>query len=410
MKSIFVTVTFICLTIVNVAAASDIVIWQQELTFDPNISIYAVAMSVDNKNNELIILGTSEFSSKREADLQLWKIDPNGTVKTNKSLGLLSKHDSLKAVGFGIKVAVKPDTGDIVRLNSDDVNSTSLSVINRNMQTSEVKLNTPAPKVPGTLKLRNIISCQNDFSLLVGQDGEHGVVMKTDLAGNIVWKKSFVDTGKTDDIGKTDILNSLALDPDGSSFYVAGLSFTVTSKMSIANPTFCLLRYDNNGEIIASDFFEGGLSPWPQSLPKVICLPSGIVVVVYDKRKNLMDTELYARAYTKELTPLWEKPILHSKELGMSESFAICATAEDRFVFAGRANVFDLRVYEFGSDGTILQTLELDEEISAGGIYVDYLDEKILVAYTARIQENEKEAKIKLMALKSNSTAVRLKN
>jgi hypothetical protein len=412
MKSIFMT--FICLIIVNVicfpvgdvVAASESVIWQQELTSDPNLKCKPVAMSVDNKNNELIILGTSESSGIRETDLQLWKIDPNGTVKTRKSLGLLSEYNLLIAQAVsGIKVAVKPYTGDIVRLKLDDVNNTSLSVVSRNMQASEVKLNTPTPKVPGTLILRDMISCQNDRSLFVGQDEDGGVVMKTDLAGNMVWKKSFIDTGKSDDTKKTDILNSLASDPQGSSFYVAGLSATTASKMSFAKAaTVCLLRYDNEGKIIASDFFEGGLAPWPSSFPKVICLPSGTVLVVYDKSKNGIATELYAKAYTKDLTPLWEKPILQTKENGPSAYFDICATTKDRFVIAGQVNFSDLRVYECGANGTILQTLELDGEIGSGGIYVDYLDGKILVAYAAKTQENEKEAKIKLMALKSYKT------
>jgi len=400
MKSILVTVTFICLNIVNVVTASDSVIWQQELTFDPNLTCKPVAMSVDNKNNELIILGTSESSDTKKTDLQLWKIDPKGTVKTKKSLGQLSEHNKVIAeAALGLKVAVKPDTGDIVRLNPDDDGSNSLSVINRNMQTSEVKLNTPTPKVPGTLMSRDMMSCQNGNTLLVGKDGDGGVVMKTDLAGNAVWKKSFVGTGESD------ILNSLARDPEDSSFYVAGLSFTAASKMTFTDAaTVCLLRYDNDGKIIASDFFKGGLAPWASSLPKVICLSSGIVVVVYDKSKNGKATELYAKAYTKELTPLWEKLILQTKEDGPPAYFDICATAEGRFVLAGQVNFQDVRVYEYGANGTILQTLELDEETGAVGIYVGYLDEKILVAYTAMPQENEKKAKIKLMALKPYKT------
>jgi hypothetical protein len=395
MKSVFMTVAFICLTIVNVASASDIVIWQQELTCDQNLRCKPVAMSVDNKNNELIILGTSRSFDTRETDLQLWKIDPNGTVKTRKSLGLLSDRDLLIAVAsWGIEVAVEPDTGDIVRLKIDDANNISLSVINRNMQINEVKLNTQLSKISEPLILHDMIPYKNDCLLLVGQDSDGGVVIKTDLSGNMVWEKSF-------DTGKTDILFSLDLDPEDRSFYVAGLSVLTSSAMSFAEAaTVCLLHYDNNGELIASDFFEGGLAPWPTSSPKVICLPSGIVLVVYDKSKNGIATELYAKAYTKELTPLWEKLILQTQEDGPPAAFDICAITEDRFVLAGQVNLFDLRVYEYGANGTILQTLELDGETGAGYIYVDYLDEKILVAYASENQEYKEESKTKVMALK----------
>jgi hypothetical protein len=398
MKSIFVTVTLICLAIVNGASASDIVIWQQELTFDQNLRCKPAAMSVNKKNDELIILSTSESSEKRETDLQLWKINPNGTVKTKKSLGLLSEYNSLNAIAVGIKVAVRHDTGDIVRLKLDDINNISLSVINRNMQVSEVKLNIPTPKIAGSLILHDMVSYPNDCLLLVGQDRDGGVVIKTELSGNMVWEKPF-------DTGKTDILHSLARDPEDSSFYVAGISVSTSSAMSFADAaTICLLRYDNNGEIIGSDFFEGGLAPWASSFPEVICLTSGIVLVVYDKSPNGMATELYARAYTKELILLWEKLILQTEEDGPPANFDICATTEDRFVLAGIVNIMDLRVYEYGANGTILQSLELDGKVGVGGMYVDYIDEKILVAFKASTQESVKEEKIKLMAIKSYKT------
>jgi hypothetical protein len=125
---------------------------------------------------------------------------------------------------------------------------------------------------------------------------------------------------------------------------------------------------------------------------------------VYDKSPNGMATELYARAYTKELVLLWEKLILQTEEDGPPAAYDICATTEDRFVLAGKVNIFDLRVFECGVNGTILQTLELNGETGAGNIYVDYLDEKILVAFKGLSQENEKESMIKLMALKPYKT------
>lgn len=401
MKSIFTTV--ICLTMVNVAGASDVVIWQRELSCDSNLEYRPGAMVIDSISNEVVILGTSERDMEtRKSDLWLWGIDPNGSVMHEKSLGLLSEYNSFMVRIFGIKAMVKPDTGDIVRLNmfaDDDVNSISLSVTNRNMQASVVKLNTPARKLPGTLILHDMISYQNDNLLLVGQDGENGIVMRTDLAGNIVWEKTF-------DLGQVDILSGVACDLNGTDCYVVGLSASTSSKMSFANAaTVCLLHYDANGELKASNFFEGGIAPWPSSLPKVVCLPSGIVLVVYDKSMNAKATELYARAYTRELTPLWEKQILQTKEEdGPPVHFDICAISEDRFALVGQVNYWDLRFYEYNAEGVILQTLQLDREIGAGGIYVGYLDGKIIAAYTSRLKENEKEAKIKLLALKPYNT------
>lgn len=392
MKSTFVI--FVCLITANVIAGSDAIIWQQEFDCEPNLKCRLGKMMVDETNNEVIILGTSEHADTREADCWLWKIDSNGIVTNTKSLGLLSKYGSFMVGSFGIKATVKPDTGDIVRLKLDDADTISLSVTNHNMQSNAVKVNTPARKLPGTLIFHDTAWYQNNNLLLVGQDGEDGIIMRTDPGGGVVWEKIF-------DREQIDILSSITLAADGEDFYVVGLSASTSGKMSFAKAaTVCLLCYNTNGELKKSVFLEGGLAPWPSSLPKVICFPSGVVVVVYDKSKNAKVTELYAKAYTKELTPLWEKQILQTKEGSLPASFDICVTPEGRFVLVAKVNFRDLRVYEYKADGTILQTLELDGEVGRGSIYADYLDGKILVAYVAKLKENEKDAKIKLSAFR----------
>jgi len=390
----FILTTIICLTIVNIAAASDAVLWRQEFACDPNSTCKPREMVIDKLNDEAIILGTSKAQGTTEANLWLWKINNNGTVVNNKSLGLLSEYNSFIAKTlFGIKATVKQDNGDIVRLKLDDANTISLSVTNRNMQSRTVKLNTPARKLPGTLILHDMVSCQNDNLLFVGQDGKDGIVMRADMQGNVIWEKVF-------DHGQVDILSS-TYTANGTDFYVVGLAASTSGEMSFANAaTICLLRYDENGELKTSDFFEGGLAPWPTSLPKVIAFSSGEVLVVYDKSKDVKTIELYAKAYTKELTPLWEKQILQTQENSPPAPFDICVAPEDHFVLASKVNFRDLRVYEYKTDGTILQAIELEGEIGAGGIYIDYMDGKILVACTSKLKENEKEAKIKLLALK----------
>ena len=114
-------------------------------------------------------------------------------------------------------------------------------------------------------------------------------------------------------------MSSITYEPNGSNFYVAGISVSLADdgKMGLSDPaTVCLLRYDSNGELKASDFFEGGMAPWHTSFPRVIYLPSGVVLVVYDKSMNAKATDLYVKAYTPELEPLYEKQILKTKEDG----------------------------------------------------------------------------------------------
>jgi len=128
------------------------------------------------------------------------------------------------------------------------------------------------------------------------------------------------------------------------------------------------------------------------------------VIVVYDKSMNAIATDLYVKAYTPELEPLYEKQILKTKEEGPPAHFDICATSEDRFVLAGKVNYKDLRLYECDADGTILQTIELDGEIGAGGVYVDYMAEKIFVTYTAKSKNSTRNKQIKLLALRAYKT------
>ena len=398
MKSIFVTLLYFAT--VNVVIASDAVIWRQELSCDPNSTCRPGTIAVDNVSNEVIILGTSERLQTREANFWLWKINLNGSVAHKKSLGTVSKYNLLMVGPFGIKATVKPDTGDVMRLKLDDVDSISLSITNRNMQSRTAKLSIRR-KQSETFILHDMISCQDDNLLLVGQDrGKDGIVIRTNLAGNVIWEKIF-------DHRQIDILSSITYEPNGSNFYVAGMSVSLEDdgKMGFSGPaTVCLLLYDSNGKLKASDFFEGGFSPWPTSFPKVICLPSGVVLVVYDKSKNGIATDLYVKAYTPELEPLYEKQILKTKEDGPPAHFDICAAPEDRFVVSAKVNYKDLRVYECDVDGTILQTVKLDGEVGAGGVYVDYLAEKIFVAFATKLKENEKEAKIQLIALKPYQT------
>jgi len=396
MKSIFAI--FLCFAIVGAAIASDAVIWRQELSCDSNLECRPGAMMADSKNNQMIILGTSEQADTREADFWLWKIDPNGNVTQKKSLGSVSKYNSFMVRLFGIKTIIKPDTGDVVRLNLDDVNSFSLSVTDRNMQTQTAKLGVRR-KRSETVLLHDMIPYQDDNLVLVGQDrGKDGIVIRTNLAGNVIWEKMF-------DLGQVDILSSVACAPNGDDFYVVGISASMRDKMMFADAaTVYVLCYDGSGELKASVFLEGGLAPWPTSLPKIVCFPSGIVLVMYDKSKNGIATELYAKAYTGELTALWEKQILQTKEDGPPVHFDICATGEDRFVLAGKVNYKDLRIYECKADGTVLQALALDGEVGAGGVHVEYLAGKIFVAFASRSQENAKGTKIELLALKPYKT------
>jgi len=398
MKNIFVTLLYFA--IVNMVIASDAVIWQQELDCEHNSTCRPGTLMVDKINNEVVILGTSENGNTRKADCWLWKIDPNGTVKNKRLLGLLSKDNMVAVRAVGIKATVEPNTGNILRLNTfayDDARSISLSVTNKNIQTQTVKL-AIRRKQSKTLMLNDMISYKHSNLLFVGHSSKDGIILRTDLDGNMVWEKSF-------DTGKIDTLNNLARDPDSSNFYVAGLSATASGKMSFADAaTVCLLLYDNNGKLIASDFFEGGLAPWVPTFPKVIYLPCDVVLVAYDKSKKGVTTDLYVKAYTPELEPLYEKQILQTKEDGPPAYFDICMTSEDRFVLVVQVNYWDLRIYEYDVDGTILQTVKLDGEVGAGGVYVDYLAEKIFVASATKLKENEKEAKIKLIALKPYQT------
>lgn len=193
--------------------------------------------------------------------------------------------------------------------------------------------------------------------------------------------------------------------PDGRDFYVAGLSFTMTANMTFSEHyKVRILRYNENGEIKAKDFFDGGIIPFPTILPKVLCLPSGIVMVMNDKNSKNSATQLYVNAYTAELKPLYEKQIFTTKETSPPSYFDVCAAGQNRFVLAVVTDTGDLKVFECDADAKILQTVELDGEVRGSSIFVDYLDGKIFAAFAARPKANEKNSSIKLLALKPYNT------
>ena len=385
----------LCLVIVSGVSASDAVLWRQELSCDSNSTCKPGALMVDKNSNEVIILGTSKQTDTKETTCWLWKINPNGVVTHKKSLGVESKHSSFMARIFGIKSIVQPDTGDVVRLKLDNNNSVSLSVTDRNILTRTAELDSGQDWAEGIL-LHGIAPCKNGDLLIVGQDNGAGIVMRTDISGNVKWKKTF-------DTEQTENLTSVAYSADGNDFYVVGLSASMVGKMEFEDAAeVCVLRYDGDGKLKVGDFFKGGVAPWPTSSPKIVCLASGKVVVVYDKSNNVKATELYAKIYTRELTPLGEKQMLKTKEDGPPAFFDVCATSENRFVLIGVVDYKDLRIYECKEDGTILQTLELDGKVGGGAtrVYVEYLTGKIFVAFASRSQENAEGTKIELLALK----------
>lgn len=383
----------------NTAIAADSIIWQKEISINSNSSCQPGAMMVDKKNNEVIILGAPVERDTKEPVFLLWKMDPNGNIKQKRPLGLVSKNKLLAAVSLGMKAVVKPDTGDIIRLNmsDDDSNSISLSIIGSNMQYRAVKFDV-SRKRSQVFQLNDMTSYQNENLLFAGQENQNGIIMKTDLAGNVIWRKIF-------DISQTNILSSIACTPDGMDFYVTGLSFTMTANMTFSEHyKVRILRYDENGEIKAKDFFDGGIIPFPTILPKVLCLPSGIVLVVNDKNNKSAATQLYVNAYTAELKPLYEKQIFTTKETSPPAYFDVCPAGQNRFVLAVVTDTGDLKVFEYDADAKILQTIELDGAVSGSSIFVDYVGGKIFAAFAARPKANEKKTSIKLLALQPYKT------
>ena len=188
----------------HTTVAADSIIWQKEISIDSNSSCQPGAMMVDKKNNEVIILGAPVETNTKEPVFLLWKIDPNGNIKQKRPLGLVSKNELLTVGSLGLKAVVKPDTGDIIRLNmsDDDSNNISLSITSSNMQYRTVKFDV-SRKRSQVFQLNDMTTYQNENLLFAGQGNQNGVVMKTDLAGNVLWRKIF-------DISQTNIFSSIA--------------------------------------------------------------------------------------------------------------------------------------------------------------------------------------------------------
>lgn len=55
----------------NIAGASDSVIWQKEIEAEPNSVCRPYKLMVDNKNKEVIIIGTAALPVRNEYQLRL---------------------------------------------------------------------------------------------------------------------------------------------------------------------------------------------------------------------------------------------------------------------------------------------------------------------------------------------------
>ena len=370
------------------------ILWEKEIVFEPNSSSQPLALVADDKNNEVILLGTSIHSNPKEDNNWLWIMDTDGNIKKKQSLGRASKFEGM-ARALGAKAMLRLDDGTILKFNVSDESEpsrASITTIDKNFQSSTAKMFSWTRGV----KIRDWTALKNDKLIFVGQSPDsNGIVLETDLAGKMIWQKTF-------DKGQTEILSSIAISPDGNDFYVTATSVSLVDQTRLPDPpTVYVLMYDKNGEFKKSDSFEGGYSALLGITPKVICLPSGTVIVIYDNTKKGVSTGLYLKAYTPELKTIIEKQILITKEKSPPNLFDICTTEKNHFVLAAEVNGLDLSVFECDSDGAILQTLERKRTIGGGGrVFANYLAGKIFLTFASALKDNERDNKIKLLAIK----------
>jgi len=234
MKPFFIA--FLCFAAINCTIAAENILWKRPIRCDSNSVCTLGAMTIDSLENRVILLGTSEQRNKKETHFQLWKIDPNGENIQTKSLGKASEVNKLMTRVLRMKATVNPKSGDTIGLNMfSDTNGVSLSITDKNMQSRKTKIASEQKWSKGLL-LNDMISCPNDRLIFVGKDSNsNGVVIKTDLTGKVIWKKTL-------DLGQNEVLSSGACSKDGNHFYVAGLSASIIGKMQFSSAaTICLL-------------------------------------------------------------------------------------------------------------------------------------------------------------------------
>lgn len=383
--------TTLCISMFYGAGTSDAVVWRRELGSQPDSTYKPVAMAVDNIGGEVIVLGTSRRIDTEGSEIMSWRIQQDGHITRTGSLGSASKRLDFMMRVFGMKATTALVTGDLVQLRSQGQDDLSVAITDKNLHTRNIELGVSSSRTQKLLL--GVAACQ-DGLLVVGQSrGKDGVVIKSDMGGNVLWEETF-------DRKEIEVLSSVACAPGRSDCYVAGISASVVGDMTFDKAAIvCMLRYDSRGELIRGDFFEGGFAPWPTSMPKVVCLPSGVVLVAYDAGDG-KSTDLHARAYARDLTVLWDKQVLKTGGDSLPVSFDICAGHEDRFVLAAIVDIGDLRIYEYEGEGTLLQAIMLEEETGLGRVHVACLPQRILVAAPTSLKENEEEGRIKLLAVR----------
>ncbi|MCK4914232.1 MAG: hypothetical protein KAI59_06625 [Planctomycetes bacterium] len=367
-------------------------IWQKEIVCDPNTGCYPCAVAADVFSNKLVIYGTRMKSIIDGGDFMFWEINPDGSILQEIRIGSVPGKPTTLPLSKVSDMIIKSDN-NIIALGRFDSNTPSSSLLTINQTTGSsskpTKVSTKSQKKYNNIIITKLLSSNNSI-VLAGHQGTDGLLIKLDNNGNEKWNVPF-------DLGKTEIFTDAAV--KSNVIYVTGITVNIreANKMGFGSETKnFLLIYDVDGQLLKQDYFKGVCST---KLPQVTQLENGNVLVAYDKSEDITATDLNVRAYSPDLTLLWETQVVEAEGSGPPGYFKIIAVSGDRFFIGAVFNGGELVIVECSSNGQVIERWSLGKIVGPyGELHIEALGGKVYAVFGTPSYGNFQNVKIMALA------------
>lgn len=369
------------------------VLWQKDFGCSENLSYCLGAIAFNRVNNTLLVMGTS-FNPKNysNAKFWLWKVDENGNRIKNTIVKEVPESDgeAMKQAYTLIRSLAISSNGDIFVVGELDGITESFMKIS---QEGEIIFNKSVyDKELGDVDIliNKMLPLSNNNFLLIGKDGENGLIMKIDSEGNRLWRKRH-------DIGQIELFTDGVSMDDGSGFLLVGNVANYAESGMIGPSDIWVLRCDAEGNIISEELFPG--NPMPGKWPQVCRLDSGNFVVAYDSKPKMMSmsTDHRIRAFSPNLKVLWDKEVT-KLEKGPPIFFKIIDIPRG-FIVANCINFTDLKLYEYNEKGHNLSSVSVNKGAFSSRFSLVYAKEKAFVVSEAFCKNNDTLSEVKVNAI-----------
>lgn len=302
----------------------------------------AMALSQDG---DILVAGTSTLAgwSGESPGFWLWRVNQRG--EKVQEIQIKDPHGgrTLSAVYPYIRSLAALPEGDVVLVVEFIKDQPAIVKIDRNGKVAFVK----DIAKPGSRAVisKMVVTVDKKHLILIGTNWADGLLMKMDVAGNILWEKTM-------DHGKTELLVDVLADRDGSFVLIGnsgtyGVFFTGPSEIWVT-------KVDAKGDITSEKTFPGRYG-------SVARAQDGGYGIVYDKSRTGR-RDIWVQTLTANLEESWNAQVLTSEAPGAT--FKIAAVPSGGFVVVGGTQDHKLWVSRINAAGKTMWTFTGDQSLS----------------------------------------------